>query len=87
MVRSTNKSTGFLIFIILLGGISGSLIGDLLGSSIKALQFLKNVYRIGTASPITLDLKVVSLSFGLNFNINLMAIIGIIVAIILYRKS
>ena len=86
-MRSTNKSTGFLIFVLLLGGIAGSLIGDLLGSHIGMLQFLRNVYKIGTSNPITLDLKVVSLSFGLNFNINLMAIIGLIVAIILYRKS
>lgn len=86
-MRSANKSTGFLIFVLLLGGIAGSLIGDFLGSNIRMLQFLRNVYKIGTSNPITLDLKVVSLSFGLNFNINLMAIIGLIVAIIFYRKS
>lgn len=86
-MRSTNKGAGFLVFVLLLGGISGRIIGDLLGSNIKSLHFLTNVYSIGTSNPITLDLKIVSLSFGLNFNVNLMAIIGIIVAIILYRKS
>jgi hypothetical protein len=85
-LRGSEKSTGFWIFVIILGAIGGSLIGDLLGANIKALQFLKNIYSVGTAKPWTLDLKVLSLSFGINFNINLMSILGIILAIILYRK-
>lgn len=85
-MRGSEKSTGFLIFIILLGAICGSLLGDMLGSNVKALDFLKNVYSIGTSKPLTLDLKVLSLSFGINFNVNLMSILGIILAIILYKK-
>ena len=85
-MRGSEKSIGFLIFVILLGAICGSLIGDLLGANINALKFLKNIYTIGTSKPLTLDLKVLSLSFGINFNINLMSILGIILAIILYRK-
>lgn len=85
-MRGSNKSSGLLVFVILLGSICGSLLGDMLGANIKALQFLKNVYSIGTAKPLTLDLRVLSLSFGINFNVNLMSILGIIVAIILYRK-
>lgn len=85
-MRGSEKSIGFLIFVILLGAICGSLIGDLLGANINALKFLRNIYTIGTSKPLTLDLKVLSLSFGINFNINLMSILGIILAIILYRK-
>lgn len=85
-MKGSGKSTGFLIFVILLGAIFGSLIGDLLGTNIKALQFLKNVYSIGTSNPLTLNLKVLSLSFGINFNINLMSIFGIVLAIISYRR-
>jgi len=85
-LKGSNRNTGFLVFVILLGAISGSLIGNLLGANVNGLQFLKNVYTIGTAKPLLLDLGVFSLSFGINFNINLMSIIGIIVAIILCRK-
>ncbi len=85
-MRGSEKSTGFLIFVIFLGAICGSLVGDLLGVNIKALQFLKNIYAVGTPKPLTLDLKVLSLSFGINFNINLMSILGVIMAILLYRK-
>lgn len=86
-MKGSSKSTGFLIFIIFLGAVFGSLIGDTLGSNIKSLGFLKNVYSIGTSKPLSLNLKVLSLSLGINFNVNLMTIFGIILAIILYRRS
>ncbi|MCY6370753.1 DUF4321 domain-containing protein [Clostridium ganghwense] len=85
MVRSSGKG-GLLAFVILLGAISGNFIGDILGSSVKTLSFLKISYPIGTSSPFILNLKVIKLTFGINFNMNLMAIIGAILAMILYRK-
>lgn len=85
-MRGSEKSRGFLFFIILLGAICGSLIGDMLGSNIKYLSALKSVYSIGTSRPLSVDLKILSISFGLNFNISLMSIIGIMLAIIIYRK-
>ena len=85
MVKGSNKS-GFFIFFILLGGICGSFIGEILGNSITPLVFLKATYPIGTASPFVLNLKVVELTFGVNFYVNVMAIVGVIIAILLYRK-
>lgn len=86
-MRGLDKSKGFFVFLILLGAISGSFIGDLIGTRIQALSFLKNMYSIGTLEPLSLNLKVLTISFGINFNVNLMSIFGIILAIILYRKS
>jgi uncharacterized membrane protein YeaQ/YmgE (transglycosylase-associated protein family) len=71
---------------VLLGGICGSFLGEVLGNSFKALRFLKNTYHIGTSNPFILNLKVVELTFGINFYVNIMAIIGVILAILLYRK-
>lgn len=71
---------------MLIGAISGSFIGGLLGDNINALKFLKNTYTIGMASPMVIDLKVLAVTFGMNFNINIMSILGVILAIILYRK-
>lgn len=85
-MRSERTKKGFLIFIVFLGAIGGSLIGDFLGNKFESLRFLKTFYSIGTTKPIPLDLKVISLTFGINLNINIMSIIGIIVAIILYKK-
>lgn len=85
-MRGSEKSKGFLFFIILIGAICGSLIGDMLGNHIKSLSILKTAYAIGTNKPLSIDLKILSLSFGVNFNISIMSIVGIILAIILYRK-
>ena len=85
-MKSSEKKNSYFIFFILIGTISGSLIGELLGDNINALEFLKSTYTIGMGTPMLIDLKVLSVTFGLNFNVNIMSIIGIVLAIILYRK-
>lgn len=85
-MRGVEKGISFLWFIIFLGAVCGSLIGDILGTNLGILKFFKDSYAIGTSTPIVLNLKVMVLTLGLNFNINIMTIIGVIVAIILYRR-
>ena len=85
-MKTTEKRNPYFIFFILIGAITGSFIGELLGDNINALEFLKNTYTIGMTSPMLIDLKVLAVTFGINFKINIMSIIGIILAIILYRK-
>ena len=85
-MKSTEKRNSYFVFFILVGAISGSLIGDLLGNNVGALKFLKSTYTIGMSNPMLIDLKVLTVTFGLNFNINIMSIVGIVLAIILYRK-
>lgn len=85
-VKGISKGAGFKWFVIILGAVSGSIIGDILGSNISQLSFLKAAYSIGTAEPLIVNLKIFVLTLGLNFNINIMTIIGTIVAIILYRR-
>jgi hypothetical protein len=85
-VSGAEKSVNSSWFIIFLGAILGSFTGDILGNRFIALSFLKNSYSIGMSTPIVLNLKIMVLTFGLNFNINIMTIIGVIMAIILYRR-
>ena len=85
-MKTTEKRNPYFVFFILIGAITGSFIGELLGDNIYALEFLKNTYTIGMTSPMLIDLKVLAVTFGINFKINIMSIIGIILAIILYRK-
>lgn len=80
------KNSKYFIFLILLGGIGGTIIGNILGTKFSSLSFLRNLYVIGTTKPLVLDLNILSLTFGITFNINIMTIIGIILAIMLYRK-
>lgn len=85
-MKSAERRNQYFIFFILIGAISGSFIGEILGDNINALNFLKNTYTIGMGTPMLIDIKVLAVTFGINFNINIMSIIGIILAIILYRK-
>lgn len=85
IVRSNEKGR-FLVFVVLLGAIFGSFIGDILGSNIKALSFLKSTYAIGTSNPFILNLKVAQFTFGFNFYINIFAIVGVVLAVLIYRK-
>ena len=85
-MKSAEKRNPYFIFFILIGAISGSLIGELLGDNIGALKFLKSTFAIGMSTPMLIDFKVLAITFGINFNINIMSILGIILAIILYRK-
>lgn len=84
-MKGSGKSSIFFVFLVLLGALTGSLLGDMLGD-ISALTFLKHVYSIGTSAPFNLNLRFVTFTFGFNLNMNIMSIIGVIVAIILYRK-
>lgn len=80
------KSTKEYIFIILLGAISGSFIGQFLGNTFTNLEFLGRAYSIGFQHPLIIDLKVIELTFGLNFSLNIMAIVGVILSIVIYKK-
>jgi len=85
-VKASSNGKGFVWFIIILGAVGGSIIGDIIGSNIAWLSLLKDSYSIGTQTPFVLDLKVLVLTLGLNFKINIMSIIGTIMAIILYKR-
>lgn len=85
-MKGAEKSSGFLWFIILLGAVFGSFVGDIIGNNFKLLSFLKNSYVIGSSTPLVLNLKFMVLTFGLSLNVSIMTIAGIIMAIILYKK-
>ncbi|MCB2288717.1 DUF4321 domain-containing protein [Clostridium sp. CS001] len=85
-MKNAEKRNQYFIFFILIGAISGSFIGELLGNNINALKFLSSTYTIGMRNPMLIDLKVLAVNFGINFNINIMSMVGVVLAIILYRK-
>lgn len=81
-IRSSRRNGWILLLFIICGIIIGGFLGELLGKYIPILKF---GYNLGV-SPHTYDLRVIKLTFGLSFNINMFAILGIIIAIIFYRK-
>ena len=80
-----DKSTFVLIIFILCGLVIGGLIGQLT-QGVSWLSWLSYGQTFGIQEPISLDLGVVQLTFGIMFNINISSIIGIIIAIFIYRK-
>ena len=84
-MATRDKSIWILIIFILSGLVVGGLLGQL-ASTISWLNWMSFGQQFGLESPIVLDLSVVKVTFGLMFNINIASIIGITIAIIIYRK-
>ncbi len=84
-MATRDKSTLVLIIFILCGLVIGGLIGQLT-QGVSFLSWLSYGQTFGIADPVTLDLGVVKLTFGIMFNINISSIIGIIIAVFIYRK-
>ena len=77
------------IWILLVFLLSGIVVGGLLGnlaSHVDFLSWLSYGEEFGLSTPIELDLNVVKLTFGLMFKINIASIIGIVLAIFIYKK-
>lgn len=71
----------------------GAILGGILGELLKNVNALAGIMPSLTASfpifdmaPMTLDLYVLRLTFALSFTPNVMSMLGIILAIVLYRK-
>lgn len=78
------KSAWILILFILCGIVIGGLLGEL-AASVSWLSWLSYGQEFGLATPVNLNLQVINITFGLMFKINIASIIGIVVAILMYR--
>ena len=77
------------IWILLVFLLSGLVIGGLLGelaSKIDWLWWLSYGQSFGLSSPLELNLNVMTVTFGLMFKMNIASIIGMAIAIFIYRK-
>ncbi len=84
-VKTSNKSFS-LLFMVIIGALLGSILGEFLGSYIPSLKILNTPYRIGTDTPLVLDLRFLSLTFGISVNLNIMTIVGAVMSIIIYKR-
>lgn len=77
------------IWVLLIFILSGLVLGGLLGecaSKIDFLWWLSYGQSFGLTNPIELDLSVITITFGLWFKMNIASIIGMGIAIFIYRK-
>ena len=77
------------IWILLLFIFSGLVIGGLLGelaSKIDWLWWLSYSQSFGLESPVIVDIGVLKVTFALMFKISVSSIVGMVLAIFIYRK-
>lgn len=80
------KSKSLIYLILFLSGVVvGSFVGKIT-AGISSLDWLSYGIKFGTDSPISIDLGVLSLDFGLSINLTISCIIFIFIAFILGRK-
>lgn len=84
-MATRDKNVWILIVFILCGIVVGGLLGEL-ASNVDFLWWLSYGQEFGISNPITLDLSVITLAFGLTLKINIASIIGMILAIFIYKK-
>ena len=84
-MATRDKNIWILIVFILSGLVVGGLLGRL-ASSVPWLWWLSYEQEFGLNNPLVLDLSILKLTFGLLFNINVASIIGMILAIFIYKK-
>ncbi len=84
-MATKEKNVWILLVFILSGIVVGGLLGEL-ASRVSWLWWLSYGQSFGLSEPITLDLSVIQLTFGLTFKINISSIIGMILAVFIYKK-
>lgn len=84
-MATRDKSVWILIVFILSGLVIGGLLGEL-ASKVDWLWWLSYSQSFGLENPIVLDLSVVKITFALMFKISISSIIGMGLAIFIYRK-
>ncbi len=83
---ATKEKNIWILFIFILSGlVVGGLLGEL-AAKVDWLWWLSYSQSFGLENPITFDLNVVKITFALMFKINISSIIGMILAIFLYKK-
>lgn len=85
MSRGAFGKNNWALFLLILSGIVlGGFIGEMASQS-SFLSWLSYGQSFGLTSPIVLDLGILVLTFGLNIKITIASIIGVLLAIIIYR--
>lgn len=84
-MATREKNIWILLIFICSGLVIGGLLGDL-AARIDWLQWLSYGQKFGLDNPLVLDLNVLRVTFGLVININIASIIGLVIALFIYRK-
>ena len=78
------KNGWTLLLLVLAGVVLGGFIGSL-SANVSGLSWLNYGQAFGLENPLVLSLGLVVLTFGLTIKITIASIIGIVLAILIYR--
>lgn len=84
-MATRDKNVWILLLFILSGLVIGGLLGELAGQ-VDFLWWLSYGQSFGLTTPLELNLSIMQITFALMFKINIASIIGLIIAILIYRK-
>lgn len=84
-MATRDKNAWIVILFIFAGLVIGGLLGQV-ASQVDWLSWLAYGQTFGIQNPFVLDMNVLSLTFAFSIQINIASIIGLAIAIFLYRK-
>jgi hypothetical protein len=84
-MATREKNVWILIIFILSGLVIGGLLGEV-ASRVDFLWWLSYGQSFGLSEPLSLDLSIIKLTFSLMLKINIASIIGLLIAMLIYRK-
>lgn len=84
-MATRDKNAWIVILFIFAGLVIGGLLGQV-ASQVDWLSWLAYGQTFGIQDPFVLDMNVLSLTFAVSIQINIASIIGLAIAIFLYRK-
>ena len=76
------KSIAFIIFIVVLGALIGTALGEIIALLVPPGVVKEFFIKSATANvgPVTLDIILITLTLGFSFKLNITGIIGILIA-------
>ena len=84
-MNTRDKNTWIVLLFICAGLVIGGLLGEV-AAQVDWLRWLAYGQTFGIENPFILDLNVLSLTFAFALHINIASIIGLSIAIFLYKK-
>ena len=86
---AAQRGLGLVLVAIIAGLVVGSLLGELLGQLVgagKLQDLLTRGPTIGLTSPATLDFRLLSITFGIAFKVNVVGVLGIVITALTFRR-
>lgn len=84
-MATRDKNTWIVILFIFAGLVIGGLLGEV-AAQVDWLSWLAYGQTFGIQNPFVLNMNVLSLTIAFSININIASIIGLAIAIFLYKK-